>query len=99
MKIQRAFKARICPADEPRVFLNNAYESLKDSRQALRMTVNLRRLGEDIAARRGELRSVDMEALAFGYDGETAVEIPETGRSRNLVEQAERSAQATSPWL
>jgi putative transposase len=41
--------------------------------------------------------SVDTGSLALGNKGETAVETPETGRSRNLEEQASKEAQASSP--
>ena len=37
--------------------------------------------------------------LALGDKDESTVRIPEMERSRKLVEQAERLAQATSPWL
>ena len=71
----------------------NFYQSLKDSRK-----------GElagfpRFKVKTGELRSVDMKALALGKKGETVVGIPEMGRSRNLVEQVERLVQAISPWL
>ena len=45
--------------------------------------------GEETSVQRGELASVGMEALALDNRGETAVEIPKMGRSKNLVEQAE----------
>ncbi|MDR0524649.1 MAG: transposase [Spirochaetaceae bacterium] len=49
---------------------------------------NLAELGKRIPVQRGELTSADMAALALGNKSETAVEIPATGRSRNLEEQA-----------
>jgi AMMECR1 domain-containing protein len=52
-----------------------------------------------IPVRRRELTSVDMRALALGDESETSVGIPVRERSRNLVEQAEQSVQATRPWL
>jgi hypothetical protein len=38
-------------------------------------------------------------ALAFGDESETAVGIPETGRNRNLIEQAEQSVRVASSCL
>ncbi|MDR2417616.1 MAG: transposase [Treponema sp.] len=64
------------------------------------VAINLQKLGVGIPVQRGKSTSVDMGALAFGNNkSETAVGIPVTERSRNLVEQAEQSAQATSPCL
>ncbi|MDR0561984.1 MAG: transposase, partial [Spirochaetaceae bacterium] len=60
---------------------------------------NLAELGKRIPVRRGELKSADMAALAYGNKSETAVEIPATGRSRNLEEQASKETQASSPRL
>ncbi|MDR2418625.1 MAG: hypothetical protein LBD79_06185 [Treponema sp.] len=52
-----------------------------------------------VPAQCGESTSVDMRALALGDKGETIVESPVTEGSRNLVEQAEQSAQAISTCL
>jgi hypothetical protein len=55
---------------------------------------NLRNFGKHIPVRRGELTSVDTAALALGDKSEPVVNIPVTGRSRSLVEQA---VQAINP--
>ncbi|MDR1466481.1 MAG: hypothetical protein LBI40_02545 [Treponema sp.] len=41
---------------------------------------------ENLPMQRGEVTSVDMEALAFGNESEPAVGSLKTGRSRNLGE-------------
>jgi putative transposase len=43
--------------------------------------MNLAELGNNLPARRGEVTTVDMEALALGNKGETAAETPEMGRA------------------
>ncbi|MDR2534880.1 MAG: transposase [Treponema sp.] len=45
--------------------------------------INLAKLGNNLPTRRGEVTSVDMAALALGSKGETAVETPAMGKSRN----------------
>ncbi|MDR2536351.1 MAG: hypothetical protein LBD29_10025 [Treponema sp.] len=55
---------------------------------ALYRAVNPAELGKIIPMQHGEVTSVDMGALVLGSKGETAVETPAMGRSRNLEEQA-----------
>jgi hypothetical protein len=56
-------------------------------------------LGNTPEYRRVYRKSVDMAALALGSKGETAVETPAMGKSRNLEEQASQETQASSPCL
>ena len=55
-----------------------------------------RKTGVRKITRHGELRYVDMGALAFGNESASAVGIPGTGRSRNLEEQAGQAVHASS---
>jgi putative transposase len=67
----------------------------RDKNAAINLAaINLAELGKIIPMQRGKLTSVDMGALALGSKGETAVETPAMGKSRNLEEQASKETQA-----
>ena len=72
---------------------------LTNYKRDMNVAINFRNFGKNIPVQCRESTSVGMAALALGDKGETVVGKPVTGRSRNLVEQAKRLAQATSTWF